>query len=153
MKIRRDIASIPLRSATETWTEYKSLVTGAGSTDVDQFDAAASVMTSLITDETFKGEPLTMTGTGPRLVAYLRYGHDALETGLGVDKLSWNPTEGDWTLYVPCPEEHYGWVKTTLAARAPRFTVMKPGQDISEEGGRAETKKAAVNVNWGVFSK
>ena len=68
MKIRRDIASIPLRSAAETWSEYMNLVTGVGSVDVGQFDVAASVMTSLITDEAFKHEPLTITGVGHRLV-------------------------------------------------------------------------------------
>ena len=151
MKIRRDIASIPQRSAEETWSEYKRLVTGAGSVDVNQFDAAASVMASLITDEAFKGDPLTLTGVGNRLVAYLLHGPDALEAGASIDKLSWNPTEGDWTLYVPCPEDQYDWAKKTLSVRAPRFVVLKPGQSIKEDEGRADTGKAVVNVDWGVF--
>lgn len=153
MKIRRDIASIPLRSAAETWSEYTDLVTGVGSVDVGQFDAAASVMTSLITDEAFKHEPLTITGVGHRLVVYLLHGHDALEAGPSIDKLPWNPTAGDWTLYVPCPEEQYEWVMKTLATRAPRFVALKPGQNIEEDEGRANTEKAVVNVNWGVFNK
>lgn len=150
MKIRRDIASIPLRSAAETWTAFKDLVTGAGSTDTGQFDAAASVMASLITDEAFKDEPLTLTGVGNRLVTYLSYGHEALEMGAGIDKLSWNPTAGDWRLYVPCPNEQFDWVKKTLALRAPRFIVVEPGYkiDIADDD---DANKSAVAVNWGAL--
>lgn len=73
MKVRRDIASIPLRSAVDTWVEYKKLVSGTGSVDAGQFDAATSVMTSLITDEAFKDEPLTLTGVSHELFANLVY--------------------------------------------------------------------------------
>jgi len=62
VKVRRDIASIPLRSSEETWAEYRKMVTDTDSVDAAQFDAAATVMTSLITDEAFKDEPLTLSG-------------------------------------------------------------------------------------------
>ncbi len=152
MKIRRDIASIPLRSSEETWAEYKKLVTGSGSVDIGQFDAAATVITSLITDEAFKGEPLTLSGVGHRLVVYLLHGHDALEEGASIDKLAWNPTAGDWKLFVPCPEEQFEWAKKTLAARAPRFVVLKPGEKITEEEKTAAAE-AALGVNWEVFGR
>ena len=152
MKVRRDIASIPLRSAEETWTEYKKLVTGAGSVDAGQFDAAATVMTSLITDEAFRDEPLTLTGVSHRLVVYLLHGHDALEAGADIDKLAWNPTAGDWKLFVPCPEEQCDWAKKTLAARAPRFIVLKPGEKVKEEEETAAAE-AALGVDWEVFRR
>jgi hypothetical protein len=110
-------------------------------------------MTSLITDEAFRDEPLTLTGVGHRLVAYLLHGHEALEAGANVDKLAWNPTAGDWKLYVACPEEQYDWAKKTLAARAPRFVVLKPGETVKGEEEEAEAAKAAVGVNWGVFGR
>lgn len=153
MKVRRDIASIPLRSAADTWAEYMKLVTDASSLDVEQFDAAASVMTSLITDEDFKDEPLTLTGVGHRLIAYLLHGHDALEAGANVDKLAWNPTAGNWKVFIPCPEEQFDWAKKALAARAPRFIVLKPGEKIKDEEEDAGTAKAVVDVNWEVFGR
>lgn len=153
MKVRRDIASIPLRSAVDTWAEYRKLVSGTGSVDVGQFDAAASVMTSLIADEAFKDEPLTLTGVSHRVVSYLAHGHDALEAGKNIDKLAWNPTAGDWKLFVPCPEEQYDWAKKTLATRAPRFFVLKPGEKVKEEQEEAGTTKAAVDVNWEVLGR
>lgn len=150
MKIRRDIASIPQRSAAETWAVFKDLVTGPGSMDTDQFDAAASVMASLITDEGFKDDPMTLTGGGNRLVTYLTYGHEALEFGAGVDKLSWNPTAGDWQLYVFCAKEQFNWVKKTLALRTPRFVVIEPGYEI-DASDNEDTDKSAAKVNWEVF--
>ena len=153
MKVRRDIASIPLRSAVDTWAEYKKLVTGPGSVDVGQFDAAASVMTSLITDEDFKDEPLTLTGVSDRLVVYLLHGHDALEAGASIDKLAWNPTAGEWKLFIPCDEEQFGWVKKTLATRASRFVILKRGDKVEEGEKDAGTAKATVDVNWEVFGR
>lgn len=147
MKFRRDIASIPQRSATETWARYRTLVTGAGSVDVGQFDAAASVMCSLITAEAFKVRPLTLTGVGDRLVAYLVHGQESLETGDDVDPLNWNPTAGDWRLFVPCPEEQYDWAKETLSGRAPRFVVLRPEEEIREDGPRG-LNKTTVEVDW-----
>ena len=151
MKVRRDIASIPLRSSEETWAEYKRLVTGPDSVDAGQFDAAATVMTSIITDEAFRDEPLTLAGVSHRLVVYLLHGHDALEAGPNIDKLAWNPTSGDWKLFVPCPEEQFGWAKKTLAARAPRFVALKPGEKVKEE--ETEVAEAALGVNWEVFGR
>lgn len=153
MKVRRDIASIPLRSAAETWAEYKALITGSGSQDIEQLDAAASVMTSLITDEAFCLSPLTLTGVGSRLVAYLSYGQYALEAGESVDRLNWNPTAGDWRLYVPCPEEQFDWAKKTLASRAARVVVVRPEEEIREQGGNSTAKSATVEVNWEVVGQ
>lgn len=152
MKVRRDIASIPQRSAEETWDEYKKLVTGKDSVDVGQFDAAASVMTMLITDESFRDEPITLTGVSHRLVVFLLHGHDALEAGSSIDKLGWNPTAGDWKLLVPCPADQYDWVTSTLATRAPRFVILKPGHK-AEEDEKAGAEKAAVGINWEVFNR
>src|SRR4051812_29315215 len=51
MRIRRDISSIPERSASETWDRIVDLVTGLGSKDIQQLKAAGGVMGSIITDE------------------------------------------------------------------------------------------------------
>ena len=66
--------------------------------------------------------------------------------------LAWNPTAGDWKLFVPCPEEQFDWAKKTLAARAPRFVVPKPGEKVKEEEKTAAAE-AAVEVNWEVFGR
>ncbi len=152
MKIRRDISSIPLRTAEETWWTIRQLVTGPGSIEAEQFDAAASIMASLTTDESFRDEPLILLGVSHRLVIYLQYGADALEAGEAVDSLNWNPTAGDWTLYVPCAAEQFAWVKKALMSRAPRFVLLKPGVTVPE-GDEETAKSENVEINWTAFEK
>jgi hypothetical protein len=89
MKVRRNIASIPVRSAAETWQTIITLITGAGSVDVDSLTKAASVMESLIADEHPANVPIVLSGSGPRLVIYLLYNENAMEVGKDVDALSW----------------------------------------------------------------
>lgn len=154
MKVRRDISSIPLRTAEGTWDTIVDLVTGEETVDGGQLTAAATVMASLITDEAFKDHPLTLTSVSHRLVIYLRHGAEAMEAGADVDKLTWNPTAGDWRLYVPCPDEEFGWAKKVLGERAPRLVVIKPGDAAGgDEDSKASQKNQGLSVNWGVFGK
>lgn len=152
MKVRRDISSIPLRTAEKTWKTICDLITANDSEDIAQLDAAASVMYSLIADEVFIEAPLTIIGVSHRLVIYLRYRADALEEGESVDVLEWNPTAGDWTMYVPCDDENFDWVKKTLAARAPRFVVHHKDEKPWEENKKATASNGALEINWGVLN-
>ncbi|NEJ79141.1 hypothetical protein GR268_20855 [Rhizobium leguminosarum] len=95
MKVKRTIASIPKRSAAETWRTIRELITSTGSVDVDKLVAAASVMESLIADEHPGAVPIVVKGVGSRLVIYCLYGEDAMEADLEVEKLTWNPTAGN----------------------------------------------------------
>src|SRR5581483_2485455 len=97
MRIRRDISSIPERSASETWQRIIDLVTGNGSKDAEQLKSAAGVMGSIITDEHPAARAILIEGVGPQLRIYCSYGMNAIEEGTQVDSLSWNPTAGDWT--------------------------------------------------------
>ena len=154
MKVRRDISSIPLRTAEGTWDTIVDLVTGEGTIDGDQFTLAATVIASLIADEAFQDYPLIMTGVSHRLVIYLRHGAEAMEAVAGVDELIWNPTAGDWRLYVPCADEDFDWAKKVLGERAPRFVVIKPGDAVGEEqDSKAVQTSEGLSVNWGAFSK
>jgi len=151
MRIRRDISAIPERSASETWQRIIDLVTGNGSKDVQQLKAAAGVMGSIITAEHPAARPIILEGVGPQLRIYCRYRMDAIEQGSGVDALNWNPTEGDWTMHVPCDPENIDWVKKSLATSSPRIKVF----DVTEEE-RAEDETAkgaaqsAIVVDWNI---
>ena len=101
MKVRRDIASIPKRSAAETWREIVNLITGEGSADAASLSAAASVMESLITDEHPAKVPIVVKGVGPRLVIYCLFGEDAMNADMDVAKLTWNPTADNWAMTAP----------------------------------------------------
>lgn len=154
MKVRRDIASIPVRSARETWRAIVDLITGSGSTDRNQLDAAASVMESLIADELPAKIPIVVKGSGPRLVIHLLYDEAAMEASKDIDKLTWNPTEGNWRMTAPAEDEDIGWMNKTLSVRAARITVHDA--DTDPDTGKIEKGQAVaepLNIDWGALSK
>lgn len=153
MKIRREIASIPARSAKDTWRAIADLVTGANTVDRNQFDAAASIMESLIADELPASVPIVFRGAGARVIIYCLYGEDALEAGLEVDTLGDNPTAGDWRCTAPCLAEDVEWMNRSLNARAFRVSVHDVAQeDYHDDSGKA-AQVAAFTIDWEALRK
>ncbi|HEX8817014.1 MAG TPA: hypothetical protein VF753_16075 [Terriglobales bacterium] len=152
MRVRRDISSIPHRSASETWQRVVDLVTGPGSRDAQQLRSAAGVMGSIITDEHPARRAIMLEGVGPQLRIYLRYGMKALEEGSKVDSLTWNPTEGDWTMHVPCDDENIAWVKKSLAActRIKVFDVAEADRAEDEEESSVAKGGSGIVVDWNI---
>lgn len=148
MKVRRNVASLPARSAKETWAVITKLVTGAGSVDAGQLEAAASIACSAMADEHTAAVPIVLKGGGSRLVVYTVHGAEAMELGQAVDSLSWNPTASDeWSMTIPCSDEDVGWMTNALKERAPRITV----HDVNAEPGaeaEAGRKVADVEIDW-----
>ena len=151
MKIRRDIASIPVRTAAQTWTAIVDLITGHGTVDRKQLDAAASVMESLIADEHPATVPIVVKGAGPRVVIYLLYNEDAIEAGADIDKLGSNPTAGDWRITAPCDDGDAAWMNKTLKSRAPRISVHPADQAPADDDDAGSAK--ALEINWGALGK
>ena len=151
MRVRRDVSSIPYRSASETWERIVKLVTGPDSCDVQQITNAAGVMGSIITDEHLASRALIIEGVGPQLRIYCRHGMKAIEESSEVDSLTWNPTAGDWTMHVPCDAENIAWVRSSLSVSSPRikvFDIDEPGTD--EERNEFDSKSKEVVVDWNV---
>ena len=153
MKVRREIASIPVRSAAETWAAITKLITGEGSIDADSLKAAASVMESLIADEHPATAPIVVKGGGPRLVIYLLYNEAAMEAGTSIDPLSWNPTaKADWEMMAPSEPADVAWMNNTLKARAPRIAVHDAANPPDDEE-KAAAADSALTINWGVLDR
>jgi hypothetical protein len=150
MKVRRDIASIPKRSAAQTWKTIIDLITGAGTVDKKTLENAASVMESLIADEHPSKKPIVVKGVGSRLVIYLLYGESAMEADLEVDKLSWNPTAGDWSMTAPSDADDVTWMNNALKDRAPRIKVHDVDTAVDEE--ECATGEQALKIDWGALS-
>jgi hypothetical protein len=149
MKIRRDISALPIRSSEATWEAIINLVTGPDSLDVGQLSAATAVAASLIADEHYATHPLTLAGLSHRLVIYLRYGAAAVDAGPELDGLSWNPTAGDWTLYLPCEAEALAWAREHLQEKAPRVVLHELGTAPPEDSSEETKKRASLRINWG----
>jgi hypothetical protein len=150
MRVRRDISSIPLRSASDSWQCIIDLVTGPGSRDVEQLKRASGVMGSIITDEHPAHRAIVIEGVGAQLRMYLRYGMAAIEEGVTVDSLTWNPTDGDWTMHVPCDEENIEWVRKSLAActRIKVFDVAEADRAEVEEQVSVVKAERSIVVDW-----
>jgi len=153
MKIRRNIASVPTRSAKETWRAIVDLVTASDSVDKAQLDAAASLMESLIADELPASVPIVFKGSGPRILIYCLYNEDAMEAVLAVDALTTNPTSGDWRVTAPCEDDDVEWMNKTLKARAPRITVHAADEAPGDGDADSEEQSAKeVEIDWGALS-
>lgn len=156
MKIRREIGSIPVRSAGETWQDIVNLITGSGSVDAEMLRAAASVMESLIADEHPATVPIVVKGNGPRLVIYCLYNEAAMEIGKDIDQLNWNPTgSNDWQITAPSESADVGWMNNTLKSRAPRITIhdaASPPADDEDNHATASVNEA-LKIDWGVLDR
>jgi hypothetical protein len=150
MKVRRDISSMPVRSARDTWRVIVELVTGGDSVDKQQLDAAASIMESLIADELPARVPITFKGGSVRVVVYCLYNEDAMEAGLAVDKLSTNPTAGDWRATAPCEAEDVDWMNKSLKTRAPRITVHDVDAKSVDADDQGQAAKG-LEIDWGAL--
>jgi hypothetical protein len=152
VRVRRDISSIPHRSASETWQRIIDLVTGPDSKDGGQLNAAGGVMASIITDEHPGAKAIVLEGVGAQLRIYCRYGMEAIEEGSSVDALTWNPTAGDWIMHVPCDADNMSWVEASLAKTSPRIQVFDVTDEERSEGTSASAAKApgAIAIDWNI---
>jgi hypothetical protein len=156
MKVRREIASVPVRTAGETWQAIVDLITGEGSIDASTLKAAASVMESLIVDEHPSTCPIVVKGNGPRLVIYCLYNEAAMEAGKDIDKLTWNPTGGqDWRITAPSEPGDVDWMNNTLKTRAPRIAIhdVASPPDDEESAADSNAQNQALTINWGVLDR
>jgi len=102
----RRIASIPRRTATETWRSICELVTDYGTEARQELEAITGIVSALITEEYTRGTPITVSGNGPQVRVYTLHGDDAIDADpLDEAPLSQNPTERDWRLSIPCGED------------------------------------------------
>lgn len=148
MKIRRDIASVPLRSASETWQAVIDLITSTNSVDTAQLHAAASVMETVIAEELPARTPIVVSGCGSRLVIYCVFGEAALDLGTNVDALTWNPTGEGWKLAAPAAARDLAWMKRTLAERAVRITVYDAAVGLPDDRADAGEATKGFVLDW-----
>ena len=154
MKVRRDIASVPVRTAGQTWQAIIDLITGPDSVDAATLSAAASVMESIIADEFPATVPIVVKGNGPRLVIYLSFNEAAMEAGKAIDKMNWNLTAGDkWGITAPAEKPDVGWMNDTLKSRAPRIVVHDVATPPAEEDDGDDAASKAMTIDWGVLSQ
>lgn len=146
MKLRRDVAALPVRSGEETWTAIIDLLTAADSTEPDQLVRAESIMAALLSEEYYAEHPLTVVGESHRVVIYMSYGSDAITADIDLAPLGWNPTAGDWQMFIPCAPEHLDWA-TRMLAEMPRLVLLSLDDEIPERK-KERSGLAPLQIDW-----
>ena len=89
------------------------------------------MIASIITDELPAERPFLLEGCGPQLRICCLYGAKAIEAGSDIDALSWNPTDGDWTMHVPCDGANLDWVRKALIKTSPRIIAARAHKGLA----------------------
>ena len=143
-------------SVPETWELIVDLISKSQSASSTELQKVTGVAASLIADETPKVAPIVVAGNEPRLRVYCIYGEDAaMEDDCDESSLTWNPTEGEWRLFLPCPEEDLEWVRNCLQPLSKRVIAYDASKDAlpEEESIATKTLKATFSVNVQEFMK
>jgi hypothetical protein len=143
--LARRVRATPYRSADKAWEIIVSLLASNDSPARDELTGVNGIASSLIASEAPKGDPIVVHGVGPRLRIYCVYDEDAF-TGDNANeqRLPQLPTDGDWSLSLPCPEEDLLWVKEALAKKSKRVTARKLGESVDADVQDDEEKGASA---------
>jgi len=147
--VARRFASVPKRRASDTWKEILSIVApDRTSPAYKELTAIASPVSAMIASEV--DAPIVFHGTGPLLRIYCLYGEDAvLGERVNETALNFVPTDGAWSMSLPCPTEDLEWVRRRLAdaphvsARDESAAVKRVDQNREEESRSLTVDRAA----------
>ena len=134
--VARRFLSIPERSASATWDAISQLLAPEpDSAAAAELRSVAGVASSLISREAMTS-PIVVWGAGPRARIYCLYNDDAFEgDDVNESALSFDPTDGEWYMSLPCPAEDLSWVQNALKSKSKRITArdMETALDSDEE--------------------
>lgn len=148
--LSRRIAATPARTASDTWRRIvEILAPDAKSAARTELESIAGIACSSIASEALKVEAAVMHGAGPRVRVYCVFGEDAV-SGDDVNEgaLAKAPTEGDWSLSLPCKADDLTWSQAALAKLSSRITARCVGDDVPERsaGTPAEAERT-INLD------
>lgn len=138
--IARKFSACPVRTASNTWTTIVNVIASTSSDARSELFKIEGIVSSLISDETPKKNPITIIGSGPRLRIYCLYEEDGNTEDANEAALNWNPFEGDWEIHLPAEGEDIDWVRQILKEKGSRFKVYETG---TKPSGDEEDKSTA----------
>ena len=153
--IVRRITASPVRTSSETWAVICELLApDAKSSAREILTRASGVACSSIASEVFKGDPAVVQGSGPRVRFYALYDDDAMAgEDASEEKLSENPTTGDWRMSIPVSAEDYEWSARAIKSCAPHITVRKAGESVSADADAKSDSRSTLSINLEEFLK
>jgi hypothetical protein len=142
--LARVVRATPYRPADEAWDVIVGLLAPAGGAARDELRKVAGVATSLIATEGPKNDKIVVWGGGPQVRINCIYGEDAVTDEAREEKLPRSPTDGDWHMSLPCPEEDLTWVQAALAKKSTRITARKLGEKPDTDADEGQGASAAT---------
>jgi hypothetical protein len=143
--LTRVVRATPHRAADEAWAVIVGLLAPVGGAARDELMKVAGVAASLIAAEAPKKDQIVVWGGGPRVRITCIYGEGAI-TGDDAkeEKLPRSPTDGDWRMSLPCPDEDLTWVQAALAKKSQRITARKLGEKLDTDADEGQGASAAT---------
>lgn len=151
--VRRIIAT-PARHASETWAKIVNLIAPSQGAARTELESVAGIACSLISDEAFKDATAAVRGKGPRVRFYCLYDDDAISgENASEAALATVPTEGDWTMSLPCPSDDLEWVQAALKKKSTRVTARDLSEPVTddEESQSEEASAKTITINREAF--
>ena len=150
--VSRRVTSTPARSASASWDVIVKLVTAAGSPARQELQGIEGIASCIIAEESLKSDPCVVFGSGPRVRIYCLHNEDAI-AGEDANEaaLTFNPTEGDWQMSLPCAADDLEWVKKALSERSTRVTARKVGTAVDDEPSNASKSSTGAVIDREAF--
>ena len=150
--VSRRVTSTPARSASASWDVIVKLVTAAGSPARQELQGIEGIASCIIAEESLKSDPCVVFGSGPRVRIYCLYNEDAI-AGEDANEaaLTFNPTEGDWQMSLPCAADDLEWVKKALSERSTRVTAREVGTAVYDEPSKAPKSSTGAVIDREAF--
>jgi len=143
--LARYVRATPFRAADEAWELIVDLL--ASGPARDELLRVGGVAASIIASEAPKDAPIVVFGGGPRVRVYCLYDEPAL-TGdeANEQKLPESPTDGDWAISLPCPEEDLSWVNAALAKQSKRIKAREVGEPLESRETNEEKEGTSTTT-------
>jgi hypothetical protein len=145
----RRIASIPRRTATETWQAICEMLTTPGSPARQELQGIVGIASALITEEYLRDAAVIVSGAGPQVRIYTLHGEAAIEADpLDETPLSHDPTGGDWKVSLPCGESDLDEARDAVNA-FPHVEVRSLVDDApapSSRGAETSNRRPIINL-------
>jgi hypothetical protein len=153
METERRIASVPVRSVTETAKRLLEL-SGAwgGGEKIGDLSQAATVLRALILDRILQRHPLLVEYGPHTLRLFCDYEDEALEIGAEDEELLSrlpHPAGVDvsWRMIVPCPDGLRAWAIAEAKPIGVWFIVAGPDGRVQSARGQSDGEPAAKGVS------
>lgn len=151
--IARRIAATPARTASETWTVIIGIVAPLADSEARaELERVRGFAASLIAAEAPGDAPIVVAGVGDQVRIYCLFGEDAVlgETASEAP-LAWDPTDGDWSMSLPCFPDDLDWVRGALASRSQRVTARDATEAAAVIQGVSPGSTRSSDVNMEAF--